>query len=138
MNWISMENIDLGKNNLKKFGITMGFAFLTITLFIFLRHRHSVLPTSIISAVFFILAFVFPSALRLFYIFWMKLAFLLSWINTRLILIAVFYLLFTPIGLSMRLFGADLLDKKMGDKKDSYWKKKEKNEADPHNLEKQF
>jgi hypothetical protein len=128
----------MDKKTLRKFGVTMGIAFLVITLVIFLRHRHNTLPTSIISAVFFILAFIAPSLLKPVYIFWMNLAFVLSWINTRLILLVIFYLIFTPVGLALRLFGVDLLDRKIDKHKESYWRKKEEKRFNPLNYERQF
>jgi hypothetical protein len=60
------------------------------------------------------------------YIFWMRLAFILGWINTRIILFIIFYLIFTPIGIVLRIFGIDLLDRKIERDKESYWKKIEK------------
>ena len=58
------------------------------------------------------------------YTFWMKLSFIIAWINTRLILIIIFYLIITPIGFAMRLFGVDLLDRKIDKNRLSYWKNK--------------
>ncbi|MBM3251213.1 MAG: sxtJ [Candidatus Omnitrophica bacterium] len=133
-----MQNLNLDKNNLKKFGITMGLVFLVITLFILIRHRHGVLIISLISAVFFTLAFVAPLLLKSLYIFWMKFAFILSWINTRLILVIIFYLIFVPIGIGMKLFGIDLLDRKIEKSKESYWKKREKKAFSPVDYEKLF
>lgn len=133
-----MEKLNLDKNNLKKFGITMAAAFLTITVFILIKHKHNILLTSAISVVFFIIAFSAPAVLKPVYIFWMKLAFLLSWINTRLILLVMFYLIFTPIGLSMKLFGVDLLDRKIEKGKNSYWRIKEKKSFNPSDYERQF
>lgn len=139
MNWISnMEKLNLDRNNLKKFGIIMGTAFFVIALFILIRHKHSILPASIISAVFFVLAFITPDTLKPIYIFWMKFAFVLGWINTRLILFIIFYLIFTPIGLGMRLFGVDLLDRKIDKNKDSYWRRKEKKEFNLLDYERRF
>lgn len=129
-----MEKISTDKKTLKKFGITMGIALLVISLLILLKARHSAVPALIISAVFFILAFLIPAILRPVYIIWMKLAFLLGWINTRVILIVIFYLLFTPIGLVMRLFGVDLLERKIDKGRDSYWKKREKKVSDYERL----
>ncbi len=123
---------------LRKFGITMGIAFLAITLLIFSRHRHSILPTAVISAVFFTLALILPISLKYVYILWMKLALVLSWINTRLILFIIFYLVFTPIGLAMRLFNADSLDRKIEKKRDSYWGMREKKVFNPLDYERQF
>lgn len=133
-----MEKLDLDKKSLRKFGITMGIAFLVITLFILIRHRHSVLPTSIISVIFFILALIMPIFLRPIYICWMRLAFILSWFNTRLILFIIFYLIFTPIGLVMKLFRVDLLDKKIDKNKNSYWHKMPERTFNQLNYEKQF
>ncbi len=133
-----MEKINLDKKSLRKFGITMGIAFLVITLLMLIRHRHSFVPASIISALFFFFAFLLPLALKPLYIFWMKLALVLGWINTRIILIIIFYLLFTPVGLIMRLFRADLLDRKIDRNRDSYWKKREKKVFNPTDYERLF
>ncbi len=128
----------MDNKNLRKFGINMGIVFLIITLFILIRNRHSVLPTSIISVIFFLLAAITPILLKPIYIVWMKLAFVLAWINTRLILFIVFYLVFTPIGLAIKLFRVDLLDRKIDRGQESYWKKKEKSPFSPLNYERQF
>ncbi len=133
-----MEKLILDKQNLKKFGITMGIAFLVITLLILFKRGHIGLSTSLISALFFISALIAPNLLRPVYILWMKLAFFLSWINTRLILALLFYLIFTPIGLIMKLFRIDVLDKKIDKNKNSYWHKKEKAGINKENYQRQF
>jgi hypothetical protein len=68
----------------------------------------------------------------------MRFAYLLAWINTRLILCAIFYLVFTPIGLVMRLLKIDPLDRKIDKNKNSYWIKKEKKDFCPLDYERQF
>ncbi len=133
-----MDKLNLDKSNLKKFGITMGVAFFVIALFLLIRHRHNPLPVLSISAIFFISAFIMPSILKPLYIIWMKFAFMLSWFNTRLILFIIFYLILAPIGLVMRLFKADPLDRKIAKEKDSYWREKEKIKFNPINYERQF
>jgi hypothetical protein len=133
-----MERLNLDKNNLRRFGITMGGAFLLITLFIIIRQRQSVLPVFLISLIFFLSAFGMPVLLRPLYIIWMRFAFILSWINTRLILIIMFYLIFTPVGLAIKLFGVDLLDRKIQRERGSYWIKKEKGGFSNLDYERQF
>ena len=133
-----MEKLKLDNITLKKFGITMGIAFLAITLLVFLKHKSLNLTIPIISALFFILAFAFPVFLEPVYIFWMKLAFVLGWINTRLILLIMFYLIFAPVGLVMRVFGVDLLARKIEKNKETYWLKKEKKGFEARNYERQF
>lgn len=133
-----MEKLNFDRKTLKKFAITMGVAFFVITLLICLKGKHSILITSVISATFFILGFIMPSVLKPLYILWMKLAFILSWINTRLILVIIFYLVFTPIGIGMKLFRVDLLDRKIDKKRVSYWKKRESRVFNPLDYERQF
>ncbi|MDD2679596.1 MAG: SxtJ family membrane protein [Candidatus Omnitrophica bacterium] len=120
-----MEKIILDTKNLKKFGMTMGIAFLVIAIFIIIRHKHSPLPVLIIALIFFIMGVVTPALLKPAYIAWMRFAYLLGWINTRLILVIIFYLVLTPIGLVMRLCGIDSLERKINKKAGSYWKKRE-------------
>ena len=133
-----MEKLNLDKNNLRKFGIIMAAAFLLITIFILVRHKHSILPTVIISLAFLVLANIAPILLKPIYILWMRLAFILSWINTHIVLLIIFYLILTPIGLGMKLFGIDSLDRKIERNRDSYWLKKEKKKFDPVSYTRQF
>lgn len=133
-----MEKLKLDKTTLKKFGITMGMAFLVIAFFILIRHKHNIIPASIISVVFFIFALTVPILLKPVYIIWMRLAYILAWINTRLILFILFYVIFTPIGVGIRLFGVDLLNRKIEKNKESYWIPKEKKEFNPLDYERQF
>jgi hypothetical protein len=68
----------------------------------------------------------------------MKLAFVLSWFNTRLLLILIFYLVFTPLGLAAKLFGVDFLDRRVEKDKPSYWRKREAAVFKKENYERQF
>jgi len=133
-----MEKLNLDISGLKKFGITMGIAFAIITLFILVRHRYSIFITSGISVLFFIFVFIMPNFLKPIYVSWMKLAFILGWINTRLILIIIFYLVLTPISIVIELLRIDLLDRRIDKDKNSYWHKKENQQFNILNYEKQF
>jgi len=55
---------------------------------------------------------------------WMKFAYALAWVNTRLLLGLFFYLVMTPVGLLMRLFGKDFLEERLDRSAASYWKKR--------------
>lgn len=76
--------------------------------------------------------------LKLIFALWMKLVAVLAWINTRLILTVVFFLVFTPVGIILRLLRNDPLERKFEKKGSSYWKEKERREFNPLNYEKQF
>lgn len=132
-----MEKLNFHKKTLRKFGVTMGIAFLVICSLFFFRQKYTgVMYNLVVSFAFFIMGLVLPTFLKPVYIAWMRLAFILSWINTRIILVAMFYLIFTPIGLVMKLFRIDLLERKK--KKGTYWKKKEKVDFNPLNYERRF
>jgi len=133
-----MEKLSLDRNSLKKFAILMGVAFLILTGILFLKHKDSYFILGIVSAIFFAFAFIRPELLKPLYVAWMKFAFVLGWINTRIILIIVFYLVITPVGLLLKLFGKDILDIKIDKTKESYWTVKEKKQFSSQDYERQF
>lgn len=62
---------------------------------------------------FIFLGLFFPKKLNLIYIFWMKIGFILSWINSRLILFLIFIFVLLPISLIAKLFRYDPLKLRM-------------------------
>jgi len=132
-----MDKIETDRNILKRFGIAISACLAAITLVIFLKHRHSTTVTSFLSFIFLFLAFNAPLLLKYPYIAWMRLASILGWLNTRLLLAVVFYFIFSPVGLVMRLFGIDLLERKFDRAVNSYWKYKEKRGCSPVDYERQ-
>jgi hypothetical protein len=79
---------------------------------------------------------IVTAAAFLVYKVWMRVAFILSWVNTRIILFVLFYLILTPIGLVLRLFKVDLLERRK--QAETYWKIKEKAGFNPLNYERRF
>jgi hypothetical protein len=66
------------------------------------------------------LALAWPRSLTHVYRLWMTVGEILGWINTRLILGAIFYLLFTPLGWYMRLRGKDPMRRTLAPEAESY------------------
>ena len=66
------------------------------------------------------LALAWPRSLTQIYRLWMAVGEVLGWINTRLILGAIFYLLFTPMGWYMRLRGKDPMRRTLAPEAESY------------------
>ena len=66
------------------------------------------------------LALVWPRSLAQVYRLWMAVGEVLGWINTRLILGVLFYGIFTPIGLCMRLRGKDPMRRTLHPEVDTY------------------
>jgi hypothetical protein len=65
-------------------------------------------------------ALLLPSTLKPVYVGWMKFGNIMNWINTRLILGILFYGMFMPLGLVMRLLGKDPMHRKMDSGARSY------------------
>lgn len=66
------------------------------------------------------LAIIYPLGLKMLYKAWMLFGGMMGWLNTRLILGIVFYLVFVPFGLVMKLFGKDPLLRKFDRKMTTY------------------
>ena len=62
-----------------------------------------------------------PSLLRPVYVAWMVLAFPIGWTVSQLILAAIFFGLFTPIGLLFRVIGRDSLQRLRAPELESFW-----------------
>ena len=65
-------------------------------------------------------ALLAPTTLHPVYSGWMKFGLVMNWINTRLILGILFYGMFLPIGMVMRLFGKDPMHRKLDGAQSSY------------------
>ena len=63
---------------------------------------------------------VAPVLLALPYRWWMRFAEVLGWINNRIILSAVFFLLILPFGVLRRTFGGDPMRRKLDSEAQSY------------------
>lgn len=61
-----------------------------------------------------------PPLARQFHIYWMKLAGLLGYVNSRILLTLLFYGVFTPYRIVSRLFGRDPLTRR-GGRLETYW-----------------
>ena len=81
---------------------------------------------------------LWPQILKPLYVLWMLLAHMLSWVNTRIILGVIFYLIFTPIALVMRIAQRDGLQKKINKNASSYWTQRTAPENIKEHFERQF
>lgn len=61
-----------------------------------------------------------------------------GWVMTRFILSLLFYLVFAPIGIILRMFGSNYLELKLDKNAETYWNPVEgKSEKDGHGCERQ-
>jgi hypothetical protein len=123
---------------LRKFGLTVGGAFLVFAAIrSYLHFGNFAIVLFGVGSALSAFGLVFPAALRPVEKAWMALAHVLAYVNTRIILTVVFYLVFTPIGLIAR-WVKDPLDRKLHDGSTSYWIRREPKPADRAIYERQF
>ncbi len=91
-----------------------------------------------ISGSFLLLGFTFPLLLWPLERLWYYFAFGLGWVNTRVLLTALFYGVMAPMGLVMRLFGKDILKRRFDPQAPTYWNDTSDEAFDPKNYERQF
>ena len=116
---------EVTKSDLRKFGFIMGtmIALIFGGLFPWIFDKTSEtwpLWPFIALAIFWILALVIPESLRKVNEIWLKIGNVLGWINSRIILGIMFYLLIFPIGLLLKIFGKDAMNRKLDANSDTY------------------
>lgn len=128
MNWIKeirtgIEELDLSVKNLKKFGIFVGCIFSLIVVLMWFYEYPPILQIILsgFSIYLLISALIYPNLLKYVYTFWMGIALVIGGLMSRLILIALFFLVITPIGIILKLSGKKMLDIKHNEEKKTYW-----------------
>jgi hypothetical protein len=120
---MTMEIPTLDNTGLRKFGLTTGAIVVGLFAFffpwIFDMAAMPVWPW-VVAGLLWVPALFIPSVLRPVYSIWMKIGHGIGWINTRIILGVLFYMLVLPMGLIMRLFGKDPMARKVDNSASSY------------------
>ena len=98
---------------LRSFGLLVGGVFGAIGLFPLVWHGTDPRQWAlIVAALLLVPAVVWPPLLKPAFRVWMAIGLVLGWINTRIILGLIFFLMVTPIGLIMRLLGKDPMQRR--------------------------
>jgi predicted membrane channel-forming protein YqfA (hemolysin III family) len=82
------------------------------------------------------MAVIYPLSLKYIFKVWMLFGAVMGWINTRLILGIVFYLMFVPFALAMKLLGKDPLSRKLDKQMITY--RVTNNVSEKNNMENPF
>ena len=115
------DEIKISSN--KSFGIVFSVIFLIIALYPLTNNENIRLWSLFISIFFLILVILKSKILTPLNKLWFKFGIFLGKIISPLIMGVIFFVVVTPIGLIMRLFGKDVLNLKYN-KNQSYWIKK--------------
>ena len=113
-----MDDIKIGSN--RSFGIVFFVVFLLIAFYPLINSQDLRLWSLIVSFIFLVLGLLNSKVLTPLNKLWFKFGILLGKVIAPLIMGIIFFLVVTPIGFLMRLFGKDVLNLKYNKNK-SYW-----------------
>ncbi len=120
---------------MKVFSLIWAGVFMLVGLFPYIKGTDIKLWSVVISLIFTIIAFVKPEILTKFYYLWTKLGEFIGTIISKIVLALLFYGVFLPVAIFLRLIGKDLLNKKMDKPQESYWIDRE---IQPESMKNQF
>jgi hypothetical protein len=123
------------EQDLKIFSLIWSAIF-TLVGFTPLLHNQSIRFWAVaIALLFIVIAVIKPQVLTRFYLLWMKFGEFMGGIISKMVLFILYFALFTPISLFLKLIGKDLLNKKIDKSQESYWIKRERQ---PESMKNQF
>ena len=129
----------------RNFGLVMAGAIAILGLIRFGLHWRGAETMPTLPYYYFALAFIFaflglvaPKALRPVFDIWIKIALVLNFIVTHVVPTVAFFLTVVPIGILMRLFGHDPLDRALDKNVDTYWQDADTPADEPEGYTKQY
>jgi hypothetical protein len=123
---------------LQKFSIILFVAFGILGLLVFWRKGDVGLLLCGAALVFLLCGLTRPMFLAKPYKGWMTLSLILGFLMTHLLLSLIFYIVFMPIGIVMRIFGRDVLRRQFDKNGETYWIKREQKGYVKERYEKMF
>ena len=121
-----MKQKEIKTSSNKSFGLVFFVIFMTIALWPLLNDENIRIWSVIVSIIFLILGLFNSKILTPFNKLWMRLGILLGTIVSPIVMGIVYFVVITPIGLIMKLFGKDVLNLKIDKNKNTYWTLKKK------------
>ena len=130
-----LNNKKIEKSTNRSFGLVFFIVFLIIGLWPLANGSSVRFWSLIIALIFLFLGILNSKILTPLNVLWAKFGELLGIVIAPIVMGIIFFLVVTPTGLIMRMFGKDLLRNKFQINNESYWIKKEKNKS---SMKKQF
>jgi len=123
---------------LRKFSIILFLAFAILGLIILWRKGESGLLFCGFGLALLLCGLAYPKLLKHPYRGWITLSLFLGFLASHLILLLTYYLVFTPIGVIMRIFGKEFLNMNFDKNAKTYWIEKEQRISAKERYEKMF
>ena len=110
----------------RNFGLVFFFIFLIISLWPLAHGAELRIWSIFVAIIFLILGLMNSNLLKPLNILWFKFGIALGYIIAPIVMGIVFFVVVTPTGFIMKLFGKDLLNNKYDKKQKTYWIKRNK------------
>lgn len=122
---------------LRTFGLIWAFIFFAIGFYPYFKDAALRIWSLYVSGGFLILSLIFPKIYTKIYFYqaWIKFGDVIGKINSKIIIFLLFYVIFLPIGIILKIFRKDLLGKRIDEGAKSYFIDREKQ---PEGMENQF
>ncbi len=145
MSWISdirdgLNQLPQDNRSLQKFAGVLSSALLLAGAFLFFVKRDAGTTLWIVALILLLLAIALFRTrwLRPLHLAWMAFAFALGGLVSRLLLTLLFYLILTPLGLMLRLFGKDFMQRKAQKKGAGFWIRRPEGEKNKESYRRLF
>jgi hypothetical protein len=122
----------------RSFGLVFTAFFALVGVWPLVHRRPLRLWAFFVSAAFLLVALALPRVLHPLNLLWARFGRLLSKVTNPIITGLMFYVIFTPAGLLLRLFGKDLLRLKYDRSATSYWIRRDPAGLVPESMRNQF
>lgn len=112
--------------DLRTFGLLLGL-FTPLLGWLICRKLQVLVPwpgLAIASAAFLVAAVAAPRLFRWVYLIWTAVTFPIGWVVSHLVLALVYWLVITPIGLTLRACGKDPMQRQFDPTATSYWQER--------------
>jgi len=123
------------KHDLKMFALIWAGIFMVIGILPIFKQGDIKIWAIIISLIFATVAFTKPEIFTSFYNIWTKVGEFIGGIISKIVMFILYFGLFTPIAIFLKLLGKDLLNKKIDKTQASYWIDRERQ---PESMRNQF
>lgn len=133
-----IKNIKSTKKDWKNFGLTAGITLIIFSFLLWWREKEFYFYFLLAGLILILLGLLIPLILKPLQKIWLAWAIILGWLMTRIILSVFFYLIFTLIGLTLKLSGKQLLEFKNDQTEESYWHHRAGGEFKKSDYERQF
>jgi len=133
-----IKSIKSDKSDLRKFGLMIGSVLLLLSAFLFWKAKSSAVYFGIIGGTLMVAGLILPGVLKPVFRAWMAFAVVMGFVMTRVILTVLYFGMFTPIALVLRLLGKDLLEEQWDKNAGTYWLKRKPEPYDPASTERMF